>query len=262
MAATLGFPLVRSATLAFAVALGATRASAQTAGTAHHHDAAPSAKAGSHKHSDNEAAADPSRAVDETMAGAMTANPHMRMSPIRAASHADSARAAQLVEQARVALAKYKDVRAAERDGYRMFAPGIKNQPVYHFTNLRLAIRERFRFDPAQPSSLLHKSTPDGSLLLVGAMYTASKDATPEELNARVPLGIAQWHLHTNMCVPRLTEVARWKEVTNGRPVFGPASPIATGDACDKVNGKFLPVVFNWMVHANVYEDNVWADHH
>ena len=262
MAATLGFPLVRSATLAFAVALGATRASAQTAGTAHHHDAAPSAKAGSHKHSDNEAAADPSRAVDETMAGAMTANPHLRMSPIRAASHADSARAAQLVEQARVALAKYKDVRAAERDGYRMFAPGIKNQPVYHFTNLRLAIRERFRFDPAQPSSLLYKSNPDGSLRLVGAMYTAPKDATPEELNARVPLGIAQWHLHTNMCVPRLTEVARWKEVTNGRPVFGPASPIATGDACDKVNGKFLPVVFNWMVHANVYEDNVWADHH
>jgi hypothetical protein len=93
-------------------------------------------------------------------------------------------------------------------------------------------------------------------------MYTAPKDATPEELNARVPLGIAQWHLHTNMCVPRLTQNARWKEVRNAKPVFGPASPIATRDACDKVNGKFLPVVFNWMVHANLYEPEIWADHH
>jgi hypothetical protein len=253
MAGTLGLALARTATIALAVGLGASRASAQTAGTTHHHEAVPPAKAGSHKHSDNEAAADPSRAVDETMAGAMAANPHMRMSPMRAASRADSARAARLVEQARAALGKYKDVSVAERDGYRMFAPNIKNQPVYHFTSLRLAIRERFKFDPTQPSSLLYKSNPDGSLRLVGAMYTAPKDATPEELNARVPLGIAQWHLHTNMCVPRLTQTARWKEVSNGRPVFGPASPIATSDACEKVNGRFLPVVFNWMVHVDLY---------
>jgi hypothetical protein len=262
MAGTLGLALVRSATIVLAVGLGASRASAQSTGTAHHHDVAPTGKPGSHTHSDNEAAADPSRAVDGSMTGAMMANPHMRMSPMRAASRADSARAVQLVEQARAALAKYKDVHVAERDGYRMFAPGIKNQPVYHFTNLRLAIRERFRFDPAQPSSLLYKSNPDGSLRLVGAMYTAPKDATPDELNARVPLGIAQWHLHTNMCVPRLTQTARWKEVSDGRPVFGPASPIATSGACEKVNGKFLPVVFNWMVHANLYESDVWADHH
>ena len=253
MAGTLGLALARTATIALAVGLGASRASAQTAGTTHHHEAVPPAKAGSHKHSDNEAAADPSRAVDETMAGAMAANPHMRMSPMRAASRADSARAARLVEQARAALGKYKDVSVAERDGYRMFAPNIKNQPVYHFTSLRLAIRERFKFDPTQPSSLLYKSNPDGSLRLVGAMYTAPKDATPEELNARVPLGIAHWHLHTNMCVPRLTQTARWKEVSNGRPVFGPASPIATSDACEKVNGRFLPVVFNWMVHVDLY---------
>jgi len=97
MAGTFGLALAGSATIALAVGFAASRASAQTAGTAHHHDAAPSAKAGSHKHSDNEAAADPSRAVDETMSGAMTANPHMRMSPMRVASRADSARAAQLV---------------------------------------------------------------------------------------------------------------------------------------------------------------------
>jgi len=257
-----GFVLARSTTVLLALVSVAVRVSAQTAGTVHHHDAAPAGKTGSHAKHDSEAAADPSHAVDDAMSGAMGANPHMRMSPMRVASAADSARAAQVVDRARAALTKYKDVRVAERDGYRMFAPGIKNQPVYHFTNLRLAIRERFKFDPTQPSSLLYKSNSDGSLRLVGAMYTAPRDATPEELNARVPLAIAQWHLHTNMCVPRLTQTARWKEVSNGRPVFGPASPIATSDACDKVNGKFLPVVFNWMVHANLYEPDVWADHH
>jgi hypothetical protein len=262
MVGTFGFALARSTTVLLALASVAVRVSAQTAGTAHHHDAAPTGKTGSHAKHDSEAAADPSHAVHDAMSGAMSANPHMRMSPMRVASAADSARAAQVVDRARAALTKYKDVRVAERDGYRMFAPGIKNQPVYHFTNLRLSIRERFKFDPTQPSSLLYKSNPDGSLRLVGAMYTAPRDATPEELNARVPLAIAQWHLHTNMCVPRLTQTARWKEVSNGRPVFGPASPIATSDACDKVNGKFLPVVFNWMVHANLYEPDVWADHH
>jgi hypothetical protein len=261
MAGSVGLSLDRTALAILALAVVATTASAQAGGTTHRHEAAP-AKGGPHTKHDTEAAADPSHAVHEAMGGAMSANPHMRMSSMRVASATDSARADRVVERARVALVKYKDVRVAERDGYRMFAPNIKNQPVYHFTNLRLAIRERFKFDPAQPSSLLYKRNPDGSLRLVGAMYTAPKDATPDQLDARVPLGIGQWHLHTNMCVPRLTQTARWKEVSNGRPVFGPASPIATSDACDKVNGKFLPVVFNWMVHANLYEPDVWADHH
>lgn len=196
------------------------------------------------------------------MSGAIDANPHLRLSPTRTPTAADSAKAAAIVADARVALAKYTDVRVAEREGYRMFAPGVKNQNVYHFTKLGAAIRERFRFDPAQPTSLLYKPNPDGSLRLVGAMYTAPKDATPDELNARIPLGIARWHLHTNMCVPRLGDRERWREIDHGLPVFGPASPIATRDACDAVDGRFLPVVFNWMVHANVYEDEPWAHSH
>jgi hypothetical protein len=237
-------------------------AAAQSPGATHRHESTVPTRAADKAKRDNDAAADPSHAVHEAMAGAMAANPHLRMTPMRAASAADSARAAQVVEKARAAVAKYKDVRVAERDGYRMFAPNVKNQPIYHFTRMSAAIRERFRFDPTQPSSLLYGRNADGSLRLVGVMYTAPKDATPEELNARIPLGIAQWHLHTNMCVPRLTQRERWREVSNGKPVFGPASPIATRDACDTVGGKFLPVVFNWMVHANVFDDDVWGDHH
>ena len=143
-----------------------------------------------------------------------------------------------------------------------MFAPNVKNQPVYHFTKMGAAIREHFTLDVARPSSLLYKKAADGSFKLVGAMYTAPKDATWEELDARVPLGIARWHLHTNMCIPPLARRERWLEVQDGKPVFGPASPIATREACDRVDGRFLPVVFNWMVHVNMFEREVWGDHH
>lgn len=189
-------------------------------------------------------------------------NPHLRMSPLRVATAADSARAATIVTEARVALARYRDVRVAERDGYAMFAPNVNDQPVYHFTKTGAAIRAQFRFDPTKPTSLLYRRDSAGRLRLVGAMYTAPKDATWEELNSRIPLGIARWHLHTNLCVPRLAQRARWRELDGGRPVFGPQSPIATREACDAVAGRFLPVVFNWMVHANVYEDDVWGGEH
>lgn len=253
--------IVTSVPALLASTLIASRAAGQSGATTHRHESTAPAK-GRTTNRDNDPAADPSHAVHDAMSGAMAANPHLRMTPTRVATGADSARAALVVEKARAGVVKYKDVRVAERDGYRLFAPNVKNQPIYHFTKMSAVVRERFRFDPAQPSSLLYAKNVDGSLRLVGVMYTAPKDATPDDLNARVPLGIAQWHLHTNMCVPRLTQRERWREVSNGKPVFGPTSPIATRPACDGVNGKFLPIVFNWMVHANVFDDDVWGDHH
>jgi hypothetical protein len=229
---------------------------AQAPSPHHKHDSRPAAGRPAEK------AADPTHAVHDAMSGEMIASLHLRLTPARTPAAADSSRAAAIVSEARVALAKYKDVRVAEREGYRMFAPGIENQRVFHFTKLGAAFRERFRFDPAKPTSLLYKRDADGPLRLVGAMYTAPKDATPEQLNERVPLGIARWHLHTNMCVPHRSERDRWRESENGLPVFGPASPIATREACDAVDGRFLPVVFNWMVHANVFEDDVWGHNH
>lgn len=251
---------MKIATLVFALTV--VRASAaQTSGT-HSHESRPAPHADSRQAPANDRAADPSRSVHDAMSGAMHDNPHMRMSPPRAATAADSAGAARIVAEARAALTRYADVRVAERDGYAMFAPNVKHQAVYHFTKMGAAVRAQFRFDAARPTSLLYRKDGNGSFRLVGAMYTAPKDASWEELDERVPLGIARWHLHTNICVPRLAERERWLEVKDGLPVFGPASPIATREACDAVNGRFLPTVFNWMVHANVYEDDVWGERH
>ena len=191
---------------------------------------------------------------------------HMELTPARLASHDDSSRALTVVGDLRRAIAKYKDVSAAERDGFRMFAPDVKNQRVYHFTNYRNAFGEAFRFDPEKPTSLLYKRAPDGQLILIGAMYTMSKRADIEKLNERVPLGIARWHKHVNWCVPKRGEASRWTERQNGLPVFGPESPIATKEACDAVGGNFFPSPLGWMVHANVFAGDdlgsIFADDH
>jgi hypothetical protein len=103
-------------------------------------------------------------------------------------------------------------------------------------------------------------------MMLVGAMYTMPKRASLEKLDERVPLGIAQWHRHVNWCLPKRGETDRWMERKDGRPVFGPESPIATQAACDAVGGDFHESLFGWMIHANVYagEDlgQIFGDEH
>ena len=191
---------------------------------------------------------------------------HMEMSPTRAATAADSARAATIARELRAAIMKYRDTSAAVADGYRMFMPKVKEQRVYHFTNSWRAVQEAFRFDPTRPTSLLYERGADGTLQLVGAMYTAPKRFAADKLDERVPLSIAHWHKHVNWCVPKRGETKRWMETADGEPVFGPESPIATKEACDLVGGTFHPVLFGWMLHANVLRGNdaatIWGDDH
>ncbi|MEO8337301.1 MAG: hypothetical protein ABI664_20150 [bacterium] len=211
-------------------------------------------------------AQDHDRAAMPSPRVAANADLHMEMSPKRAATAADSARAATVAMQLRAALAPYRDTIAAVKDGYRMFMPQVKEQKIYHFTNNWRAVQEAFRFDPVKPTSLLYKKAPDGQFVLVGAMYTAPKRFGAEKLDARVPISVARWHKHVNWCVPRRGDTERWLERMDGQAVFGPDSPIATKAACDVVNGVFHPSIFGWMLHANVNESDdpatIWGDEH
>ena len=209
----------------------------------------------------------PAPAAASGGAGAIdNATLHMEMSPTRAVEPGDSARAATVARQLRAALMKYRDTSAAVADGYRMFLPQVKVQRLYHFTNSWRAVQEGFRFDPTRPTSILYKRGADGKLELVGAMYTAPKRFAPDKLDERVPLSIARWHKHVNWCVPKRGDTRRWLEQEHGAPVFGPESPIATKDACDRVGGVFHPVLFGWMLHANVFAGDdaatIWGDDH
>lgn len=211
-----------------------------------------------HQHpatSDTSMAAMPSMqgAAEQSMNAAMDMNPHMRMTALRTPTASDSARARALVDTLRRALAKYRDVKVAESDGFTQFAPQVKQQRVYHFTRSRNALKAAFTFDPAEPTSLLYSKDASGNFKLVGAMYTAPRRATEDDLNTRVPLSIARWHEHVDICIPKRGDAERWKEMKDGKMLFGPAGSITTEADCDAAGGRWLEHLFGWMVHANVF---------
>jgi len=187
----------------------------------------------------------------------MDMGPHMKMTDLRAMQPGDQEKADEVVKAARAVVEKYKDYRVALADGYKIFLPNVP-QKVYHFSNFWYSMQARDSFDPSKPPSLLYEKDGDG-YKIVGVMYTARKDATEDELNARIPLSIAQWHAHVNFCV------APWSQRAEGmqpNPKFGAAGSIATKDACDAAGGRFLPQVFGWMVHVYPMEKTqaeIWS---
>ena len=174
---------------------------------------------------------------------------HMFMTTMRRETPEDAQRAKEVVAQLREGIEKYQDYHVALDDGFKIFLPNLP-QKEYHFTNYRNGFLEAFTFDPARPTSLLYKKTATG-FQLVGAMYTMPKRATEDQLNARIPLSVAMWHLHTNLCMPPRDQIrhADWSK-------FGLRGSIATQEACDAAGGRFHPVIFGWMVHVYPFEDS------
>ncbi len=185
----------------------------------------------------------------------MGMGPHMRWTSSRPRSAADERRAEAIVEALRGAIARYSDYHAAIADHFIEFMPNIR-QPMYHFTNYRYAREAHSRFDPARPTSLLYKPTADG-FQLIGAMYTAPQGFDESQLDARVPLSVAAWHQHVNVCLPPRADEAQadWTR-------FGFHGAIATAAECQASGGEFHPVIFGWMVHVYPFEKDparIWA---
>ncbi len=207
----------------------------------------------------DDAKANEAHAVHDMTPGHHAAhNLHMYMTAPRPQTPEDAARANKIVAQLRAGIEKYKDYHVALDDGYKIFLPNLP-QPEYHFTNYVNGFLEAITFDPARPTSLLYKKTSTG-FELVGAMYTMPKRASEDQLNSRIPLSVAAWHLHTNLCMPPKEERrnADWTK-------FGLRGSIVTQEACDAAGGRFHPVIFGWMVHIYPYEDSVdkvFAMHH
>jgi hypothetical protein len=198
-------------------------------------------------------------AVHDMASGAPDAHSlHLYMTAPRPQTPGDVQRANEIVTQLRSGIEKYKDYHVALDDGFKIFMPDIA-QPEYHFTSYKNGFLGALNFDPSRPTSLLYKKTSD-CYELVGAMYTMPKRATEEQLNARVPLSIASWHLHTNLCLPPRDQ-RRSADFTK----FGLKGSIATQDACDAAGGRFQPSIFGSMVHVYPYEDGldkIFTMHH
>ena len=181
--------------------------------------------------------------------------PHMYMTKPRTATPQDWAKADEIAGELRESIEKYKDYHVALADGFRIFMPNLP-QAEYHFTNYYNGFLESFSFDPARPTSLLYKKTKTG-YDLIGAMYTMPKRVSEEQLNERVPLSVAQWHLHTNLCMP-----PRGQRGHADLTKFGLQGSIITKEACTEAGGTFYPVIFGWMVHVYPFEDSrekIWG---
>jgi len=210
-----------------------------------------------HMHPDPSQDSAATQSANEAMAGHhMDMGAHMFMTDLRPANPADEKRAEEIIATLRKSIEKYSDYHVALAEGFQIFHPEVP-QDHYHFTNYRYAFEAQFAFNPALPTSLLYKKTADG-YELEGAMYTAPKRASEEELNSRVPLSVARWHKHVNFCLP--PKGAQQKQVNLQE--FGFRGSIATEEACEAAGGRWLPQIFGWMVHVYPFEtdpEKIWA---
>jgi len=201
----------------------------------------------------------PSAAPADEMPGmSMASGPisHMSMTALRPAAAGDRERAAAIVTEAKTVMARYTDVASATRDGYAKFLPAIE-LPMEHFTNYTYA-REALsgHLDPAHPTSLIY-ARKGSRLQLVGMMYTADRAASEDQLNAMVPLSVAQWHRHVNYCFPAAG--------SKGDARFGLSGSIDSQAACESAGGRWTPQLFGWMVHVWPLEKSAkaqWAVDH
>ena len=188
---------------------------------------------------------------------------HMRMAERRVATPADSLRAARIASASRAALSRYTDVAVAEHEGYVKFLPWLEEQDVYHYNNIQNVFSSISAFDATKPSSLLYRKV-NGTLVLIGAMYTALPGATLDELDARLPLGVAHWHEHVNFCGPQLAAV-RDSKVVDGLAVARWLAITSRAD-CTAAGGRFVPRLFGWMAHVYMFGGNdpltIWGGEH
>jgi hypothetical protein len=174
---------------------------------------------------------------------------------LRPANAADEKRGEEIIQMLRQSIVKYKDYRTALNDGFVLMHPE-KKAKHYHFGNKQRRFLSRVQFDPAQPPTLLYKKTADG-YELEGAMYTAPKDMTEEQLNQRIPLSVAQWHAHVNLC---MEPDGSGRRIT--RRQFGFKGTIATESECQQAGGRFVPQTGGWMMHVYPFESTpakIWT---
>ena len=181
--------------------------------------------------------------------------PHMKWTALRTANADDAGRADEIVQTLRQALAKYKDYRVALDDGYVPLHPERKPKH-YHFANKQRRLQAKVRFDQAEPTALLYKKAGDG-YELEGAMYTAPRGMSEDQLNERIPLSVAQWHAHVNIC---FTPDGSGRRMT--RKQLGGKRTMATESECQQAGGRFVLQAGGWMIHVYPFESTsvkIWT---
>ena len=217
-----------------------------------HSSEAPDPPGIDHMDMDHEHAAD---VVDAMRPPERHAGPHMRWTQLRPPNPADDRRAEEIVQVLRQSIAQYKDYRQALEEGFVLLHPEKKARH-YHFGNRERRMVARVRFDPVQPTALLYKKNGDG-YELEGAMYTAPRGMSEDQLNERIPLSVAQWHAHVNLCVE---PDGGGRRISRNR--FGFRGAIVTESECRQAGGRFIEQAGGWMIHVYPFESTpakIWT---
>jgi hypothetical protein len=193
--------------------------------------------------------------TSETAVATTLMDRHLQVSIRTPPQPGDAARADAVLASARKVMAKYPSTEQAERDGYKPFsATGMPGEEV-HYANAWRAGAEGSSFDADRPSALLYRRTPQG-MRIVGVMYTARTDASPETLSLRVPLSVGVWHRHVHFC--GWPKDAPRSDYEGPAPRFGFFGSIADPAACEAARGYWIPVALGWMTH--VYPEGETPD--
>lgn len=155
-----------------------------------------------------------------------------------AVSYAELIKTAALLETARHATEKYKDVRVAEANGYKAIGPDVPGMGI-HF----IGPYGGSSFDVEQPTILLYEkdSSGVGGYALVGVSYllTAVEGPDGQPANPPFPKALAQWHRHANICV--LADRSAHTDLSESQ--------------CTTRGGHFTAET-QWMVHAWIWKDS------
>jgi hypothetical protein len=175
---------------------------------------------------------------------------HTRMSEMRdAVSTEGMAHTQRLLAILRADLVRYRDPAAAERDGYRREGEDVPVGALKHYFNDANYRKNLTHLDPEAPPAILYRRTKTG-YELAGVMFTAPIATSMDELDGRLPLALAHWHSHRNLCVAKPGTPPLSRE---DRKRFGFSGSIATRDACAAASGVFLDNVYGWMSHVYPY---------
>lgn len=146
------------------------------------------------------------------------------------------ARAENLIAITLARLPRFADYRVAEAAGYRSIRDGFTGHE--HFINWDY-IDDDHVLDPDYPESLVYVPGPNGTRMLVSAMFMMKQGSTLDD----VPdLGgpLTQWHIHDDLCFTDDPVAPRISGVTS------------VGGTCAPPSVKFTPVP---MIH-------VWITKH
>ena len=99
--------------------------------------------------------------------------------------------------------------------------------------------------------------------LLMVSQY-AARLSDEDDLNQRIPLSVARWHQHVNLCLPARGFTRRslgegGQERSADWTRFGPRGSITTEAQCEEAGGRWRAHLFGWMIHVYPFESDQTA---